>query len=89
MDNLGSVALENICNNLSPVEEAEDEEGLENMDTVEPLRMEGIASGFADPPVTEGDGEKPRRPWKQKVYPTSVVCRSARVKLKKKIHDDL
>ena len=53
MNNLGIVALENICNNLLPSEEAEDEEGLETMDTVEPLWMEGTASCFADPTVTE------------------------------------
>ena len=53
MNNLGIVALENICINLLPSEEAEDEEGLETMDTVEPLWMEGTASCFADPTVTE------------------------------------
>ena len=87
-NNLGIVALENICINLLPSEEAEDEEGSETTDTVEPLMMEGTVSCFADPTFPKGDGEKPNRPWKRKIYPTSAVCRSARVKLKKKIRHD-
>ena len=39
--------------------------------------------------VPQGVEEKPKRPWKRKIYPTSAVRRSARVKLKKKFHDDL
>ena len=88
MNNLGIGALESICNNLLPSEEAEDEEGLETTDTVEPLMMEGTVSCSVDPPFPKGDEEKPKRPWKRKIYPTSAVRRSARVK-EKKIHDDL
>ena len=44
MNNLGIVALENICNNLLPSEEAKDEEGSEMLDTVEPLVTEGNVS---------------------------------------------
>ena len=62
MKNLGMVALENICNNLLPSAEAEDEEGSEYTDTVEPLMMEGTVSCAADPTLLKGDGEKPTRP---------------------------
>ena len=89
MKNLGMVVLENICNNLLPSEEAEDEEGSETTDTVAPLMMEGTVSCYADPTFPKVDGKKPKRPWKQKIYPTLAVRRSARVKLKKKFHDDL
>ena len=68
-----------------PSEEAEDEEGSETTDTVEPLMMEGTVSSSTDPTFPKGDGEKPKRPRKRKIYPTSAVRRSARVKLKKKI----
>ena len=32
---------------------------------------------------------KPKRSWRRKIYPTSAVRRSTRIKLKKKFHDDL
>jgi hypothetical protein len=89
MKNLGMADLENICNNLLPNAEAEGEEGSETADIVEPLMMEGTVSSSAGHTFPKGDGEKPKRPWKRKVYPTSAVRRSARVKLKKKFHDDL
>ena len=79
MKNLGMDDLANICNNLLPSAEAEDEEESETTDTVEPLMMEGTVSCIADPTFSKGDGEKPKRPWKRKFYPTLVVRRSARV----------
>ena len=85
MNNLGIVALESICNNLLPSAADEDEEGSESTDTVEPQMIEGSVSCSADPTFPKGDGEKPKRPWKRKIYPTSAARRSARVKLKKKI----
>ena len=89
MNNLGMVALGNICNNLLPCVEAEDEEESENAEVVMPLMMEGTVSCSTESTFPRGDGEKPKRPWKRKIYPTSAVRRSARVKLKKKFHDDL
>ena len=89
MNNLGMVDLANICNNLLPSAEAKDEEGSETTDTVEPLLMEGAVFVVANPTFLQGVGEKPKRPWKRKIYPASAVRRSARVKLKKKFHDDL
>ena len=89
MNNLGINDLANICNNLLPSVEAEDEEDVENTDTVEPLLMEEAVSVIANSIVPQGVEEKPKRPWKRKIYPTSAVRRSARVKLKKKFHDDL
>ena len=89
MNNLGMVDLTNICNNLLPSAEAEDEEGSETTDMVEPLLMEDTVSVGADPTLPQDVGEKPKRSWKRKIYPTSAVRRSARVKLKKKFHDDL
>ena len=64
MNNLGIVALENICNNILPSEDAEDEEGSEIMDTVEPLVTEGTVSCHVDHTVPEGDGKKPKQSWK-------------------------
>ena len=64
LKNLGMVALGNICNNLLPSAEAEDEEGSENTDTVDPLMMEGTVSSSVDPMFHKGDGEKPKRPCK-------------------------
>ena len=90
MNNLGITDLANICNNMLPTVEAEDEEDVEITDTAEPLLMEEAVSGMDDSSVPQGVEEKPKRPWKRKIYPTLAVRRSARVKLKKKkIHDDL
>ena len=89
MNNLGINDLANICNNLLPSVEAEDEEDVENTDTVEPLLMEEALTVIDNNIVPQGVEEKPKRPWKRKIYPTSAVRRSARVKLKKKNHDDL
>ena len=59
------------------------------MDTVETLVTEVTVSCPVEHTVPEGAGEKPKRSWKRKIYPTSTVRRSTRVKLKKKFHDDL
>ena len=75
--------------NLLPSDEAEEEEDVENTDTVEPLLREEVLSVIDDSFVPQGVEEKPKRSWKRKIYPTSAVRRSARVKLKKKFHDDL
>lgn len=32
---------------------------------------------------------KPKRTWKRKVYPVSVVRRSARIRTSKKFHDEI
>ena len=53
--------MTNICNNLLPSAEAEDEEGSETTDTVEPLLMEDTISVVADPTLPQGVGEKPKR----------------------------
>ena len=82
MNNLGINDLANICNNLLPSVEAEDEEDVENIDTVEPLLMDEAVSVIDTNIVPQGVGEKPERLWKRKIYPTSAVHRSARVKLK-------
>ena len=84
MNNLGINDLANICNNLLPTVEAEDEEDVENTDTVEPLLMEDAVPVIDNTSVPQGVEEKPKRPWKRKIYPTSAVRKSARVKLKKK-----
>ena len=62
MNNLGIVALENICNNLLPSDDAEDEEGSESMDTVEPPVTEGTVSCYVEHTCTDGAGEKHKRP---------------------------
>ena len=33
--------------------------------------------------------DKPKRTWKRKVYPSSAVRRSVRVKQSKKLHDEI
>ena len=87
---LGIPALEILCNDLMPTTEAEGEiEGSETEDNVEPLPMDGIVSNHHSNKYTLGEGDKPKRSWKRKVYPTLDVRRSARVKLKKKFHDDI
>ena len=83
MNNLGIADLANICNNLLPTVEAEDEEDSETTDIVEPLLMEGEVSVVTNPSLPQGVEEKPKRSWKRKIYPTSAVRRSARVKHKK------
>ena len=83
MRNLGIADLAQVCNNLLPITEEEDEEELEITDTIEPLLMEGDDSVVTDPSIPQGVEEKPKRPWKRKIYPTSAVRRSARVKHKK------
>ena len=35
------------------------------------------------------DQNKPKRKWRRKIYPTSAVRRSARVRTAKKFHDEL
>ena len=89
MNNLGINDLANICNNLLPSVDTEDEEEVETTDTVAPLLTEEAVSVIDDNIVPQGVGEKPKLPWKRKIYPTSAIRRSARVKLKKKFHDDL
>ena len=89
MNNLGINDLAKICNNLLPSVEVEGEEEVENTDTVEPLLMDEAVSVIDNSIVPQGVEDKPKRPWKRKIYPTSAVRRSARVKLKKKIHDDI
>ena len=64
MNNLGIVALENICNNLLPSDDAEDEQGSDIMDTVETLVTEVTVSCPVEHTVPEGAGEKPKRSWK-------------------------
>ena len=89
MNNLGINDLANICNNLLPSVEAEDEEEVENTDTVEPLLMDEAVS-VIDNTTSRGVLRRiPNDPGSGKFNPTSAVRRSARVKLKKKIHDDL
>ena len=85
MTNLGINDLANICNNLLPSVEAEDEEDVENTYTVEPLLMDEAVSVMDNIIVPQGVEAKPKRPWKRKIYPASAVRRSARVKLEEKI----
>ena len=54
---------------------------------VAPLQPEATPDTDAQP--IQGMKDKPRKTWKRKVYPTSAVRRSARVKQKKKFHDEI
>ena len=60
MNNLGINDLANICNNLLPSVETEDEEEVENTDTVEPFLTEEAVSVMDNNIVPEGVGEKPK-----------------------------
>lgn len=86
INDLGVTTLQSLYEDLVP------REGLEGMDDdviaegyMAPLQPNDIVSTDTNPLLTEEMKDKPKRTWKRKVYPTSAVRRSARVKQKKKI----
>ena len=90
INNLGISTLENFCDEMMPSSDAEGEagdEGSEGLVGLSPLVVE------VQPTNNSGDTvlilDKPKRSWKRKIYPVSAVHRSARVKQKKKFHDEV
>ena len=85
INNLGVPSLETFCDEMMPSSDAEEEaEGVENELSSDPPSL----SKGVQPTITHVEEvlvlDKPKRSWNRKIYPTSVVHRSARVKLKKK-----
>lgn len=89
INKLGVTTLESLCEDLPT-------EGIDNEDE------DVVSEGYMAPlqtdvsstiPTGRDDAEmvtdKPKSSWKRKVYPTSVVHRSARVRQKKRFHDDI
>ena len=74
--------LDNFCADLAPScpgSEVED-------DTVDEVVVRSTERGCED---RVEDQNKPKRKWKRKIYPTSAVRRSARIRTSKKIHDKI
>ena len=81
IDALGVRVLENFCDDLAPPlqEQEEDDENIgtqvDNPSITSTMDREGTSS--------------PKRKWKRKTYPMSVVRRSARIRTAKKFHDEI
>lgn len=89
INDLGGAGLQTLCDSIFHIDG--------EVDDVDDMGLEGYmapsdAENHSQPLDTHNDlksvHEKTRRPWKRKVYPESAV-RSARVKQKKKFHDEL
>ena len=79
---LGVRVLDGFCTDLAPsLPEQEEENESVEMDVVGPP-----VAGSEDR-VDARTG--PKRTWKRKIYPTSVVRRSARIRTAKKFHDKI
>ena len=68
------------------LEEEEEDVVLEGY--MAPLQPDVIVSTDTGPQNAVVMKDKPKRTWKTKVYPTSAVHRSARVRQRKKFHDE-
>lgn len=89
ISNLGITALERLCDDLIPPSEPEDVVEDTSSEVYEaPLQPVGTEPASSGPLDAKEMHDKPKRSWKRKVYPASAVRRSARVKFKKKFHDD-
>ena len=82
IDALGVRVLDNFCADLAnPLSVPEEEDvSLENAVVRPP------APGCEDRLESK---TSPRRKWKRKIYPTSAVRRSARIRTAKKFHDEI
>ena len=82
IDALGVRVLDDFCADLvPPLPEPEEEDESVEMDVVGPPE-----TGSEDQ-VDARTG--PKRKWKRKIYPTSAVRRSARIRTAKKFHDEI
>ena len=90
VNQLGISAIQNLCDNLMPPSEIDgDPLGSDTEDSVDLMpAADYIPSHPIDVGTLNIEG-KPKRSWRRKIYPTSAVRRSTRIKLKKKFHDDL
>ena len=84
INDLGVNELQSLYEDLVPTEGLDaEEEDMVTEGYVAPLQPE--ATPDTDAQHVEEMKDKPKKTWKRKVYPTSAVRRSARVKQKKKI----
>lgn len=89
INNLGVTALQNLCEDLVPTSVLEnEEEDMVSEGYMAPVQPEAISLTTSSHEDSEAMQDKPKRSWKRKVYPTSAVRRSARVRQKKKFHDE-
>ena len=77
---LGVRVLDNLCADLAPSNPAEEEDA-----TLEDIARPTVP-GYED--RTE-DQSRPKRKWRRKIYPTSAVRRSGRIRTTKKFHDEI
>ena len=82
IDALGVRVLDNFCADLAPSTLESEEEYV----VLEDVVARPTVPDYED---REEDHSKPKRKWKQKVYPASAVRRSARIWTAKKNHDDI
>jgi hypothetical protein len=89
INDLGVTTLQSLYEDLVPTVGLEgEEEDVVAEGYMAPLQPDAIVTTDTDPLHTEAMKDKPKRTWKRKVYPTSAVPRSARVRQKKKLDDE-
>ena len=82
IDSLGVRVLDNFCADLvTPLPESEEEDV-----TSENVVVRSSEPGCEDQLECQN---KPKRKWKRKIYPTSAVHRSARIRTTKNFHDEI
>lgn len=85
-NNLGISALQRIFKDLIPksgMDEEDEEEEMVSQGYVAPWKpSDELVSGVGQE-TDESMQDKPKRPWKRKIYPTSAIRRSAHIKQKK------
>ena len=82
IDALGVRVLDNFCADLAPsIPESEEAD-----DTFEAAVVRSTEPGCED---RVEDQNKSKRNWRRKIYPASVMRRSARIRTTKKFHDEL
>ena len=81
IDALGVRVLDSFCADLAPSTLESEEEDVILEDAVARPTEPGYEDRMEDP-------SRPKRTWKRKIYPTSAVRRSARIRTTKKIHDE-
>ena len=84
---LGVRVLDGLCADLDPALPETEEDTIPEVslyvDEPEAIEAENACADQVD------GHHKPKRTWKQKVYPVSAARRSARIRTAKKFHDDL
>ena len=90
IDALGVRVLDTFCSDLAPsLRETEEDDGSMPLGDVAPVEDQVVRSTEPGCEDRLEDQNKPKQKWRQKIYPTSMVRRSARIRTAKKIHDEL